>query len=78
MGKSDAYIHQVRNAFFAWVASLVGGNRSANLCGCVDPLMLVSQVPMERGTSQTSIGQSIGERPSPPRGQVNTHIIGVE
>jgi len=32
------------------------------------------QVPKGGGTSQTSIGQSIGKQPSSPRGLVNTHL----
>jgi len=75
-GGMGACIHRVRNILFCMGANLVGGNRVAHLCGRVDPLMIVSQVPMG-GDEPASLCEANGKRPSPPGGQVNTHTQGI-
>lgn len=55
-------------------ANLVGGNRTAHLCGRVDPLMIVRQVLMGVGNVSASLCEANDKRPFPPGGRVNTHI----
>ena len=65
----EACIHQVRDALFCMGENLVGGNCAAHFCGPVDPLMIVSQVPMGGGQARAVVAQSIGnigKRPPPP------------
>ena len=68
-----ACIHRVRDILFCMGENLVGGNRTAHLCGSVDPLMIVSQVLMGVGYVLASLCKANDKQPFPPGGQVNTH-----
>ena len=50
-----ACIHRVRDILSRMGANLVGGNRTAHLCGRVDSLMIVSQMPMGAGYVSASL-----------------------
>ena len=67
-----ACIHRVRNILFRMEATLVGGNRTAHLCGCVDPLMIVSQVLKGGGTCRHLCARPMANDPYPPETE-STH-----